>query len=119
MILKNCTVIDCLGNEPYLSDVQIENGLITKIAKNLQAENALDCTGKFLIPGLINLHVHINRRNVSRTQSAFRHGAPAIENGLDYHRILFAARNAWYELTQGVTTVRDLCSVGRTATALK
>ena len=119
MILKNCTIIDCLGNAPYVSDVEIENGLITKIEKGLQGEEVMDCAGKFLIPGLVNLHVHINRRNVSCTQSSFRQGAPAIENGSDYHRILYAARNAWYELSQGVTTMRDLCSVGRTASALK
>lgn len=119
MILKNCTIIDCVGNEPFISDIEIENGLITKIENDIQGEKIIDCADKFLIPGLINLHVHINRRNVSRTQSSFRQGAPAIENGSDYHRILFAARNAWYELSQGVTTVRDLCSVGRTATALK
>lgn len=119
MILKNCTIIDCVGNEPFISDIEIENGLITKIENDIQGEKIIDCAGKFLIPGLINLHVHINRRNVSRTQSSFRQGAPAIENGSDYHRILFAARNAWYELSRGVTTIRDLCSVGRTATALK
>jgi imidazolonepropionase-like amidohydrolase len=79
----------------------------------------IDGTGKYLIPGLINLHVHINRRNVSRTQSSFRQGAPSIENSSDFHRVLYAARNAWYELSQGVTTLRDLCSVGRTATALR
>ena len=119
MILKNCTIIDCVGNAPFISDIEIENGLITKIENEIQGEKIIDCAGKFLIPGLINLHVHINRRNVSRTQSSFRQGAPAIENGSDYHRILFAARNAWYELSRGVTTIRDLCSVGRTATALK
>jgi imidazolonepropionase-like amidohydrolase len=33
--------------------------------------------------------------------------------------MLYAARNAWYELSRGVTTLRDLCSVGRTASTLK
>lgn len=119
MILKNCTVIDCKKKESFVSDVEIKNGFITKIENRIQGEDVINCAGKFLMPGLINLHVHINRRNVSRTQNSFRQGAPAIENGSDYHRILFAARNAWYELSKGVTTLRDLCSVGRTATALK
>lgn len=119
MVIKNCTIIDCTGRLPYVSDVQAENGIITKIGQNLMGEEIIDGQGKYLIPGLINLHVHINRRNVSRTQSSFRSGAPAIENSSDFHRILYAARNAWYELSQGVTTMRDLCSVGRTASALK
>lgn len=33
--------------------------------------------------------------------------------------IKYALKNAWYELLQGVTTIRDLCSVGRTASELK
>ena len=104
---------------PYAADLQVENGVITRIGENLWDETVVDGTGKFVIPGLVNLHVHINRRNVSRGGSSFRQGAPAIENGSDFHRILFAARNAWYELSRGVTTLRDLCSVGRTASALK
>ncbi len=119
MIIKHCTIIDGTGRLPYLSDVEIQDGIITKIQQNLSGEPMLDGTGKYLIPGLINLHVHINRRHVSRTQSSFRQGAPAVENSSDFHRILYAARNAWYELSQGITTLRDLCSVGRTASALK
>ncbi|MBR6709253.1 MAG: hypothetical protein IKL84_06195 [Clostridia bacterium] len=100
MIIKNCSIIDCAGRLPYVSDVEIRDGVI--------GEDTVDGQGKYLIPGLINLHVHINRRNVSRTQSSFRQGAPAIENSSDFHRILYAARNAWYALSQGVTTLRDL-----------
>ncbi len=120
MIIKNCSIIDCTGREPYISDVEVKDGIITKIESNLDVDDfVIDGEGKYLIPGLINLHVHINRRNVSRTKDSFRQGAPAIENSSDFHRILYAARNAWYELSQGVTTLRDLCSVGRTASALK
>ena len=119
MVLRNAMILDCTGRMPYWGDLRVENDTITEIGQGLQDEAIMDLDGKYLIPGLINLHVHINRRNVSRTGSAFRQGAPVIENGSDYHRILFAARNAWYELSRGVTTLRDLCSVGRTASALK
>lgn len=120
MIIKNCNIIDCTGRMPYISDVEVQDGIITKIQAGLKGdETTIDAHDKYLIPGLINLHVHINRRNVSRTQNSFRQGAPVIENGSDFHRILYAARNAWYELSCGVTTLRDLCSVGRTASALK
>jgi len=119
MIIKNCNIIDCTGRTPYVSDVEIQGGIITNISQSLSGEEIIDGQGKYLIPGLINLHVHINRRNISRMGNSFRQGAPAIENSSDYHRMLYAQRNAWYELTQGITTMRDLCSVGRTASALK
>jgi len=119
MIIKNANIIDCTGKEPYKADVRIEDGRIAEISSGLVGEKTIDAQGFFLIPGLVNLHAHINRRNVSRGASSFRKGAPAIENSCDMHRILYAARNAWYELSTGVTTIRDLCSVGRTASALK
>ena len=119
MIIKNANIIDCTGREPYKSDVRIEDGKIAEISSELSGEETIDATGCFLLPGLVNLHAHINRRNVSRGTNSFRKGAPAIENSCDMHRILYAARNAWYELSTGVTTIRDLCSVGRTASALK
>ena len=108
MIIKNCSIIDCAGRLPYVSDVEIRDGAIVRIDSNLCGEDTVDGQGKYLIPGLINLHVHINRRNVSRTQSSFRQGAPAIENSSDFHWILYAVRNAWYALSQGVTMLRDL-----------
>ena len=119
MLIKNVNVIDCTGKAPYAADVRIENGIIAEIGENLKDAQCIDGTGKYLIPGLVNLHVHINRRNLSRGTGVFRQGAPAIENSSDFHRMLYAARNAWYELSRGITTLRDLCSVGRTASELK
>lgn len=119
MVIKQVNIIDCTGREPYLADVRIENGFIAEIGNGLSAAQCVDGAGKYLIPGLVNLHVHINRRNLSRGTGVFRQGAPAIENSSDSHRMLYAARNAWFELSRGVTTLRDLCSVGRTASELK
>lgn len=119
MIIRNAWVIDCAGRAPYRADVKAENGIITEIGAGLTGGEVIDAAGKYLIPGLVNLHVHINRRNLSRGGGVFRQGAPAIENSDDGVRMLYAARNAWFELKQGVTALRDLCSVGRTASALK
>ena len=69
----------------------------------------IDASGKVVIPGLINLHVHITRRHLHLQPLGipFREGAPAIENAPDEVRALWALRNAWTELSEGVTTVRD------------
>lgn len=119
MILKNCNVIDCTGRQPYKADVLIEGNVIKEIGNGLQGADVYDAQNGYLLPGFVNLHLHINRRNVARDGGVFRQGAPAIENNSNEHRMLYAVKNAWYELSQGVTTIRDLCSVGRTASALK
>ena len=130
MLIRHVTVIDCTGREPYEADVRIENGIISEIGNGLadtrdagsqvsSNEQVIDGMGKFLIPGLVNLHVHINRRHLHRGVGVFRLGAPAVENSSDEQRFIFARENAWYELSRGVTAMRDCSSVGRTASALK
>lgn len=121
--LYGCSIFD--GERDELMEGQsiyIRDDTIIHVGKgraDLVADVEICGQGKVVIPGLMNLHVHINRRHVSRTSSSFRQGAPAIENSSDAKRMMYAARNAWYELMQGITTMRDLCSVGRTATELK
>ena len=61
-IYKNCNLIDGLNNpvKPNIS-VAVENGKITEIGSNLDETNCkvIDLNGKYLMPGMINLHVHL------------------------------------------------------------
>lgn len=121
IIINNCSLLGEQGETIAGKTVVLSDGKIEKITFGSSNEDTvINADGAFLIPGLINLHVHINRRNVSRENDTFRTGAPAVELLPDGERMLFAARNSWYEmLYHGVTTMRDLCSVGRTASELK
>lgn len=120
MIIRNCNLIDCTGRSPYRAAIKISDGKILDIQEDLTGDGeTIDAKGAYLMPGLINSHVHINRRHVSRAKGAFRNLGPVAENSTDGRRMLYAAKNAWYELNQGVTALRDLCSVGRTASELK
>lgn len=63
-IIKNTYLIDGTGNEPELKSIKISNGIITQIGKfdELSAtENSIiiDGSGKYLIPGLIDTHIHL------------------------------------------------------------
>lgn len=46
----------------YFTDVLVENGIIVLVGKNLPADGAeiIDCTGKYLMPGLFDAHAHLN-----------------------------------------------------------
>ncbi|MFA7109096.1 MAG: amidohydrolase family protein [Sphaerochaetaceae bacterium] len=122
-LLKNANIID--GNGEFLEKKDIlinDNGIIENISNNIKVPSnvkILDINGKYIIPGLINLHVHINRRHLSRNTGVFRMGAPAVENSPDGMRMVYALKNALFELSIGITTLRDLCSVGRTASILR
>ncbi len=74
----------------------------------------VDGSGLYLLPGLINLHVHIQRRHLHhKGKGVFRQGAAALENSEDSRRMLFAMRNGWDELLNGTTTIRDCSSKSR------
>ena len=40
------------------TDIEIENGVITKLGESLKGENEIDVGGKLIIPGVIDIHVH-------------------------------------------------------------
>ena len=63
MLLKNGFVLNIETGEFEKQDLYIENQHIQKIGSHLQIEHALeiDCENKWLIPGLIDMHVHIKK----------------------------------------------------------
>lgn len=57
MILKNGRIV----NEQFqyeFADIRVEGGVIAEIGRNLQGEDAVDCAGKTIIPGLFDIHTH-------------------------------------------------------------
>ena len=62
MLIRNTTVVD-VENKTLLSgrDVLVQNGLIAAVGKKLPAPTGaqiLDGSGKYLMPGLVDAHVH-------------------------------------------------------------
>ena len=57
-VIKNGLVLraDCSGFEKL--DILIDNDKIVNIGKSLDSENIIDATGKYVIPGFIDIHNH-------------------------------------------------------------
>jgi imidazolonepropionase-like amidohydrolase len=95
IVFRNATVIDMTGDQPKPNMTVIVRGnRIAKIGKNLRIpKNAevFDASGKFMIPGLWDMHTHMFN-NISR----------AGTNDSDVNFPLFVAN--------GVTGVRDMFS---------
>lgn len=60
LLLKNATIFPQTEEEPFVGDVLCENGKITKVGKDITADNAevMDLTGLSLLPGLVDSHSH-------------------------------------------------------------
>ena len=63
-IIRGATVIDGTGHPPRTNaDVLISGGKVAAVGNALEAPSSaeiIDGTGKFVIPGLIDTHVHLN-----------------------------------------------------------
>lgn len=60
-LLKNGTVIDYASKTEKILDILIENDKIIQIAENIniQADEVIDCTGLYIMPGMIDMHCHL------------------------------------------------------------
>lgn len=97
ILLHNATIIDGRAHiEPYQGSILIEDGLIKKITKqNISVGKAvqqLDCTGKYVVPGLFEAHMHLATGDLSDKTKA-KASTDRILLNMVYH---------------GITTVRDM-----------
>ena len=97
LLIQNATLIDGTGAPPRLADVLISNGRIVAVGLNLPAPNStrLDARGKSLVPGLFDLHTHVQSASVGGS-------------GQDWGKNLKAY------LLSGITSVADFGTYGET-----
>ena len=61
LLLKNAHIVDPAVELDGVADVLIEDGKIAAVGEGLAAEGAevRDLSGKYLVPGLVDMHVHL------------------------------------------------------------
>lgn len=66
LLIKNGTIIDVEKGESFIGAIEIEGNKIINIFKQSEALpegiETMDAQGKYIIPGLIDMHCHINER---------------------------------------------------------
>jgi dihydroorotase len=61
LLIKNGRVVDPANNVDEVLDILVENGKISKLAKNIppNTKEVIDATNKIVMPGLVDMHVHL------------------------------------------------------------
>lgn len=112
---KNCFVLDGSENMEPQKDVAVtvENGRILSIGKNSAPDNSemIDLNGKYLLPGLINAHVHLPGSGKPSQRSA--QNPDTVRKLLGNPASRFIAQRmcehyAKTELLSGTTTIRTV-----------
>ncbi|KIA84710.1 dihydroorotase [Kaistella solincola] len=83
ILLKNATIVN--ENQIFESDLLIENDLISKIEKNISAENVdqiIDAAGKYLLPGIIDDQVHFREPGLTWKGDIESESRAAIAGGI-------------------------------------
>jgi imidazolonepropionase-like amidohydrolase len=120
MLITDATVWDGTGADPqHGMAVRIEGERIAWIGPNgsaprvPEAEDVIDAAGRFVLPGLIDLHVHLTVDPLQPDLMRYMQLTPIPE------QTLMGARNALLMLRAGFTTTRDLGAAGYANVALK
>ena len=81
MLVKNCKIIDKDGKD-IITDILIQNEIITKIEKNISIPNEeiIDAEEKYVLPGIIDVHTHMRDPGLTQKED-FTTGSMACARG--------------------------------------
>ena len=80
-ILKNGTIVDVFNLDTFQADVAIYKGYIVGIGQFESKGNVIDVSNKFIIPGLIDGHIHIESTMVRPSEfsrALIQHGITTV-----------------------------------------
>ncbi|HEX3547841.1 MAG TPA: amidohydrolase family protein [Mycobacterium sp.] len=84
LIIRNGTIVDGLGGEPFVGDVAVSDGVIAAIGSvDGEAASEIDATGLLVTPGFVDLHTHYDGQAIwsDRMTPSSAHGVTTAVMG--------------------------------------
>ena len=97
-VFQGGRLFDGSGTDPAPADVAIEGERIVDVGTGLDGDFAVDVSGKTLLPGLFDCHVHVVLGTIDTWE---------ITNQPFSYRFFLAAKHLRATLDTGITSVRD------------
>ena len=83
-IIRNGTIVDGSGDEPFIADIGIHHGRIAAIGRiDAQADQEIDASGKLVTPGFVDIHTHYDGQITweQRMRPSSDHGVTTVVMG--------------------------------------
>ena len=85
LIIRNGTIVDGLGGEPYVGDVAVRDDVIAAVGSvnGDGAKREIDATGLLVTPGFVDLHTHYDGQSIwsERLTPSSAHGVTTVVMG--------------------------------------
>jgi N-acyl-D-amino-acid deacylase len=85
LIIRNGTIVDGLGGEPFIGDVAVQDGVIAVVGdvNGSGATREIDATGLLITPGFVDLHTHYDGQSIwsERLTPSSAHGVTTVVMG--------------------------------------
>ncbi|WP_310779474.1 N-acyl-D-amino-acid deacylase family protein [Mycobacterium sp. Z3061] len=85
LLIRNGTIVDGLGGEPYVGDVAVKDGLIAAVGavNGASATREIDASGLLVTPGFVDLHTHYDGQAIwsDRLTPSSAHGVTTVVMG--------------------------------------
>lgn len=85
LIIRNGTIVDGLGGEPYVGDVAVADNVIKAVGdvNGAAAAREIDATGLLVTPGFVDLHTHYDGQSIwsERLTPSSAHGVTTVVMG--------------------------------------
>jgi imidazolonepropionase-like amidohydrolase len=98
-LFRGGKVFDGTGAPLAEADVVIEDGLIVDVGSGLDGDDEVNCTGKALLPGLFDCHIHLAGR--------YEDDELTVQHRPFSYGFFLIPENLRKTLALGITTVRD------------
>ncbi len=105
VLIQNGTVMTITNGDLENTDVLIRDGKIQKVGKDLKAPRGVktvDATGKYVMPGIIDAHSHLNGVDINEARNPVT-AEVTMEESIDPNEV-----GIYHSLGGGVTTIHLL-----------